>query len=357
MIQNQHIMGWGVGNPEPAPGVYDFADLDSRIQFIRSSGGVPVITLCCAPDWMKGGKPGHTDWHQLTEAPYREHYGDFAALSATVARRYPDVRHFMVWNEFKGFFDEESNRWDAEGYTDLYNQVYDALKAVDPRIQIGGPYLDMAEPPSPGVSDESRLSGRWGTVDSRTLDAFEYWLARKQGADFVVVDGEATVRKGFTNEFTALERFSAVNRWIRGRTNLPIWWAEWYVASGADWSPERQIALRAAAMIELAGSGARTVLYWNPRPRSDCATCLWTATSDSDGGRPLQFLTQVLQNFARWFSPDTRPEWIATVPEVRALAQPLGAVLVNTTDARVTATIEGDRVTLAPYETRWISSG
>ncbi len=77
---------------------------------------------------MKGGTPGQTDWDRLTAAPLPKHYPDFAALSAVSAHRYPDVRHFMVWNEFKGFFDEENNRWDAEAYTELYNQVYEAVK-------------------------------------------------------------------------------------------------------------------------------------------------------------------------------------------------------------------------------------
>jgi hypothetical protein len=142
MVQNQHIMGWGADNPEPAPGVYNFASLDRRINFIRATGGIPVITLCCAPDWMKGGVPGKTDWGQLTKAPLPEHYADFAELSAVVARRYPDVRHFMVWNEFKGFFDEENKRWDAASYTELYNQVYKAVKAVNPLNRVGGPYID-----------------------------------------------------------------------------------------------------------------------------------------------------------------------------------------------------------------------
>ncbi|HEX2298171.1 MAG TPA: hypothetical protein VHH34_06590, partial [Pseudonocardiaceae bacterium] len=81
VAQNQHIMGWGAENPEPAPGVYRFDSLDDRINFIRSTGGTPVITLCCAPDWMKGGRPGQTDWDRLTVAPEPEHYADFAALS------------------------------------------------------------------------------------------------------------------------------------------------------------------------------------------------------------------------------------------------------------------------------------
>ncbi|MFE2447435.1 hypothetical protein ACWDHW_32840 [Streptomyces melanosporofaciens] len=93
MPQNQHIMGWGAGNPEPSPGHYDFADLDRRIALMRRTGTAPVLTLCCAPDWMKGGEPGRTDWSQkaLETAPTPEHYEDFAALwpRGPRARRIP----------------------------------------------------------------------------------------------------------------------------------------------------------------------------------------------------------------------------------------------------------------------------
>jgi hypothetical protein len=70
-----------VDNPEPSPGQYDFRSLDRRMDFIRRSGGIPVIVLCCAPDWMKGGEAGQTDWDRLEDTPLPEHFADFAALS------------------------------------------------------------------------------------------------------------------------------------------------------------------------------------------------------------------------------------------------------------------------------------
>ncbi|HET8661276.1 MAG TPA: hypothetical protein VFM55_20040, partial [Micromonosporaceae bacterium] len=103
--QNQHIFGWGALNPQPRPGVYEWTSLDRRMRLVRSTGGTPVITLCCAPDWMKGGRPGETDWTRLHAAPRPEHYRDFAQLAVAVAKRYPQVRHFLVWNEMKGFWD------------------------------------------------------------------------------------------------------------------------------------------------------------------------------------------------------------------------------------------------------------
>lgn len=356
IVQNQHIMGWGAENPEPAPGVYRFASLDRRINFIRATGGIPIITLCCAPDWMKGAKRGRTNWNRIADAPLPEHYADFAALSAVIASRYPDVRHFVVWNEFKGFFDQNNKRWDAEAYTNLYNQVYEAVKAVNPLNRVGGPYIDMAAPPPDTPEHASGLRGPWGSVDQRALDAFDYWLTHKRGADFVVVDGHATTEDGAPDEFEALDKLSAVSRWVRAQTELPLWWTEWYVEpTDNDWSDQHQVAVRTAAMIEMAKSGVNTALYWNPAPSDeDCAICLWTDTEANDGGQPLPFL-KVLQNFAQWFPPGVHLEEVPAPPAVRVLAQPRMLVVVNTQDSAVRVSIDGRDMHLGPYGTQWVS--
>ncbi|MBM2809282.1 MAG: beta-glucosidase/6-phospho-beta-glucosidase/beta-galactosidase [Chloroflexi bacterium] len=177
--QNQHILGFGADNINPAPGVYDWESLDRRINLIRSMNAVPVITLCCAPDWMKGGQPGGTDWTKIEKAPLPSHYTSFADLARQVALRYPDVRHYLVWNELKGFWNDAANNWDYVGYTRMYNLVYDALKSVDSSIQVGGPYLVI----------EGTGSGRGGwaaasPITDRNRRVLEYWLRNKRGADF-----------------------------------------------------------------------------------------------------------------------------------------------------------------------------
>ncbi|MEV7073459.1 xylan 1,4-beta-xylosidase [Streptomyces sp. NPDC093990] len=371
--QNQHIMGWGADNPEPVKGRYDFEDLDRRVDFMRSSGSTPTITLCCAPDWMKGGEAGvgNTDWSKaaLETAPDPAHFEDYAELAATVAKRYPDVRHFIVWNEFKGFWNDAQARWDYEGYTRLYNLVYKALKKVDPKIMVGGPYLvmDSVDPRSPDAS--ATFKGPWGAMDQRILDAFDYWNRNKAGADFVVVDGSSYTNDDelLPDEFAATGKFTAVSRWVRQRTgNLPLWWAEYYVepADSRDeregWSENRRVAVQAAGMIALAKGGTTSAFYWNPENEkgTDCAGCLWTPTSGKGGGQPLP-MYDLVSRFSRAFAPGTAYSTVPVapddVPNVRVLATDSTVLVVNTLDRRISAKVDGKRFDMQAYEVRWLT--
>jgi hypothetical protein len=370
--QIQHIMGWGAGNPEPVEGRYDFEEMDRRIDFVRATGGTPVVTLCCAPDWMKGGKSGtgDTDWSQsaLETAPEPEHFQDFADLAATVARRYPDVRHFIVWNEFKGFWNDAEARWDYEGYTRLYNLVYKALKKVDEDIMVGGPYLVMDSlDPRQEQDASTSLKGPWGAMDQRILDAFDYWDKNRAGADFVVVDGSSYTADDelLPDEFAATEKFTAVSEWVRERSpGLPLWWAEYYVepADANDdrrgWSETRRVAVQAAGLIGMAKGGATSAFYWNPEEKSgECPGCLWTPTDTSGGGRALP-MYDLLARFGAEFPPGTRYETVSVAaddrPNVRVLADDDAVLVVNTLDRQISAKIDGRRFAMGAYEVRWL---
>jgi hypothetical protein len=353
MLQNQHIMGFGVGNPEPSPGRFDFTDLDSRVTLMDRSGGLPVITLCCAPDWMKGGAAGQTDWNTLTDAPQAQHFDDFATLAATVAKRYSHIRYFMVWNEFKGFWRDTSQRPNAEAYTQLYNKVYTALKAVNPDIQVGGPYIPINSHTS---GSGSEVQGPWGIVDQHSLDALEYWLDHKKGADFIVVDGASVTEEHqlIPDEFGALGKFSTVTRWLRDKSgDLPVWWAEWYIAPEQNtWSEPRRLAVQAASMMEFATSGAATALYWSPQAGTGaCPGCLW---SPADGSALPTY--DLMADFTKWFPAGVPLEQVTSSdPKVRVLAQKRQLVMVNTTNAPRTATVDGRQVELQPYQVKWSS--
>ena len=47
----------------------------------------------------------------------------------------------QVWNELKGFWNKDENRWAYENYTEMYNMVYLRVKEVNPVAKIGGKYL------------------------------------------------------------------------------------------------------------------------------------------------------------------------------------------------------------------------
>ncbi|KUO16355.1 GH39 family glycosyl hydrolase [Streptomyces dysideae] len=371
--QNQHIMGWGADNPEPVKGRYDFEAMDRRIDFVRASGGTPVVTLCCAPDWMKGGKAGvdNTNWSQaaLETAPEPEHFEDFAALAVTVAKRYPDVRHFIVWNEFKGFWNDAEARWDYEGYTRLYNLVHKALKAVDPDIMVGGPYLVMDSVDPRAEEASTALTGSWGAMDQRIVDAFAYWNKNKVGADFVVVDGSSYTRDDefLSDEFAATDKFTAVSQWVRRQTgDLPLWWAEYYVetADGNDdrkgWSEPHRVAVQAAGMIAMAEGGATSGFYWNPEEEkgTDCPGCLWTPTDRAGGGKKLP-MYDLVARFSREFPPGTAYESVSVaaddVPDVRVLATDKAVLVVNILDRPISAKVDGKRFDMRAHEVKWLS--
>ncbi|MGP3933767.1 GH39 family glycosyl hydrolase [Nonomuraea sp. KM88] len=355
MLQNQHIMGFGAFNPEPHPGRYVWEDLDSRMNLMRQSGATPVITLCCAPDWMKGGPEGPTSeegWAEhLEDAPYPEHFDDFAKLSAAVATRYKDVKYFMVWNEFKGFWKDHSKPADYKGYTELYNKVYDAVKAARPDAQIGGPYLGFDS----NKGGDTELRGEWGVVNQHVLDAFTYWFEHKKGADFVVVDGASVTdaHELLPDEFGALSKFSAVTQWLRDKTgDLPVWWSEWYFVpeDGTTWPEPKRLAVQAASMVEFARSGAATALYWNPQAKEgSCPACLWEPRTGAE-----QPTARLVAGFTKWFPAGVELEAVTSSDaKVRVLAQPEQLLLVNTSDGQVTTTVAGTRFTLKPYEIKW----
>jgi hypothetical protein len=356
--QNHHLMGFGTTNPEPSPGDYDWDSLDERMELTEETGGKAMLTLCCAPDWMKGGEAGDTDWTLLEENPLPEHYGDFAKLAAEAVKRYPQVERVMVWNELKGFYNQAANRWDYEGYTDFYNQVYRAVKDARPDVQVGGPYvvlisLDQGEP---DASDT--VTGPWGAADQRALDVVGYWLQHNVGADFLAIDASTKTRQDtIPSVLDGTQKYADLDRWLRERSNLPIWWAEFYpdVPDGAEAGADSPASATAtlAAVAAYARSGASGALLWGPQGDPELKyAALWTDATLDDGGQPTP-LTAAWQ----WLVPRLAE---GNVEIGRSANSPLlvfrasdGAVVVNPTDETVQVTpdtepVQGWAVTVVP---------
>lgn len=295
-LQNQHLMGFGAENPWPDQDSdeRDWGSLDERIQLIEDTDGTPVITLCCAPGWMT---PSGEDWPQDYEAPKPEFYDEYAKLAAEAAARYPQVKHFQVWNEFKGFWNEEANRWDHEGYTELYNLVYTAVKEVRPDAELGGPYVSL-NTYADCSHDCSDLQGAWGTVDQRDLDAIEYWLANAVGAEFFTVDAWSSTKDGYhPGPEQTYQKFRDITEWITARTELPVWWSEFYAPAAAG-SEAGSVDLMRAAIGGMSSGGAAVALFWGPECQSELP-CIWTPTGEAGGGQPTEYLPLVQEYSGR----------------------------------------------------------
>jgi len=353
--QNQHIMGWGVENPQPRPGQYRWAGLDRRIRLIRQTGGTPIITLCCAPDWMKGGTPGRTDWSLLERAPDPGHYDDFADLARRVALRYPDVRYFQVWNEMKGFHDARRNTWDIAAYTRMYNKVYRAVKSARPDAQVGGPYMPIDSwSTARRSSHPSHLRGPWGVVDKRALNAITYWLKHNAGADFIAIDmSTATNDKGLTTDpFAALGKLRAVTRWVHRRTDLPIWIAEWYpLPQRGSFPLRKQDAIMSAGLATMAAEGVSMVLLWGPqRGQPDgCRGCLWTVRKGVPRVTPA-FVSS--DQIASLLDAGVSSDGVDLRGDVAAVRSGNGVFWVNKTPRGATGRHGANKVRLDPFETR-----
>jgi hypothetical protein len=275
---------------------------------------------------MKGGEAGKTDWSQLEDSPTPEHFGDFAALAALAVQRYPQIERVLVWNELKGFYSQEDNRWDYEAYTELYNQVYAAVKAVRPAVQVGGPYVVLTSL-DPGTPDSSDVSGPWGVADRRALDVVDHWLQNNIGADF---DASTSTRQGTTpvRPDVGAQKYADLTAWLRHRTHLPIWWAEFYpnVPEAETGGPSSQASAAAtlAAVAAYAEAGAAAALLWGPQGHSLKFSGLWTSSTRTDGGQPTpltrawQRLVPRLAKGGRGDRPQRRSRCSRSVtPEVR----------------------------------------
>jgi hypothetical protein len=351
-LQNTHIIGWGPHNINPEPGVYDWSTLDARFEHMKRFDAPLVVTLCTAPGWMK--RHGKT-W-SMEDRPSEEHFDDFAKLCVEVAKRYPQVRHYQVWNEFKGFWSKEKNAWDVELYTEFYNKVYSALKAHDATLKIGGFYLVVSGTGSnlPGIDTGVAILPK-----ERRL--FEYWIKHKVGADFICVD------KGIKdyhdkNKYTAdqllayTDSYERIGKQIHEMCDLPIWWAEYYGIGGPKHGvtmEQQTVGFASIYNHMILGSNA-VGLLWNP-VQGEVAHALVTDVRQPDGGQELPH-TQLMGIINQYFGRGTSIYPVTSSDSyVEALVSSTHALLINKKNLPTPVTFEGKTYNMNAYAFELVS--
>jgi hypothetical protein len=397
--QNTPIMGWGLPDPWPDPSASepsDWSALDARLRLVEGTGGIPVLTLCEAPWWMKGQLQPDGATLALSRADewstraYSSRILDdkmdaWLLLVQRVAERYMappySVRYFQVWNELKGYYDPVTNVYDfttsaghpnepdaTHGYTYLYNRVYDRLMSVADGlgiargdVKVGGPYVVMDTWSSANQSNPSAITKPYGTFDQRPLDVVMYWLRHKTDAGFISVDVDTSNKDGVDISFASVasEKFADVVRWIRsldvarypGAATLPIWLAEWYANPQTDWTNHvHSNAIKTYAMMEFLKAGGAVALAWGGSAQGRSGPGLWTDTV-AGGGKALPFYSSY-RDFKQYFAPGTQLYRTTAAPIglVDAVASASEVMLVNMTSKTVVASVDGTIMSLAPYQ-------
>jgi hypothetical protein len=351
-FQNQHIMGWGAGNPEPQAGSYQWNDLDHRADLMRSIDTPIMITFCTAPGWMKG-----TDDWAMEEEVEDTHVDEFAGLCAAIAQRYQDVDYFQVWNEMKGYWSTPLNNWDYIRYTTLYNAVYEAVKAIRPDAKVGGPYLVIQG----DGGEELGKSGRdtFAAIGSRDWTVINYWLQNKTGADFFCFD-YGLIDYHDPNQYTKSEKmqltrhFGLILQQIREKTDLPIVISEFY--GGSDASDEQFTAANhASCYYHAIVHNAFLGLVWDPQ-EGEIDNYLFTDTQVSEGGQPTPHYA-VVKTINDYFSEGTQLyRAVASSEDIEVMASAERTLLINKTENTLTVQVNGETVTLNRYEVKVINT-
>jgi hypothetical protein len=106
---------------------YRWDAADALLNGLQDHGIAAVVTLVGTPRWANGGRG--PSWAPKSAS-------SFASFAYAAARRYPQVRHWVIWNE-------PNKNWSLRPttpatYVRLLNAAYAAIKRVNPRDLVAG---------------------------------------------------------------------------------------------------------------------------------------------------------------------------------------------------------------------------
>jgi hypothetical protein len=147
--------------------------------------------------------------------------------------------------------------------------------------------------------------------------------------------------------------FARVTTQIRAMTDLPIWWAESYVASSDNWN--FQAVGMASMLYHQLQSGSAVSFRWQPQGEHDGPyrgndQALFSDTRFPGGGQPFASYF-VYRTFTEFFPRGTvLTSARSASPDLEVLASTTHALLINKRQAVVRAVVNGTEFMLAPYE-------
>ena len=129
--------------------VYNFSQIDQIYDGLLAQGVRPVVEIGFMPKQLAAWPAGHPFWYHPVVAPPAD-YARWDALIGAFARHLVDRYgidevaqwYFEVWNEPNIDFWAGEPKQDS--YFTLYAHTARAVKAVDPRLRIGGPATSSA---------------------------------------------------------------------------------------------------------------------------------------------------------------------------------------------------------------------
>ena len=203
---------------EPTDPAYAWpAEVDSAIDGAGRSGLGVAVLVAGSPAWANGSRP--SIW--APDAP-----SDFADFVVAAARRYPAVRHWMIWGEpNKGDRFQPNAENDPKGpraYALLLDAAYEGLKEVSTdNTVIGGMTWTGGDVTPSRFLDWMRLpSGRPPRLD---------WFGHNP-FPFRFPDLARAPAEGGYRDISDLDTFGAELRAAYGR-EVPLWLSEFNVQS------------------------------------------------------------------------------------------------------------------------------
>lgn len=147
-------------NPrDPSDPAYDWPEpVDYALRTAEPFGIELLLNVSQTPEWANGGFPPF-------RAPKRAR--DYADFMEAASRRYPEVRHWAIWNEpnrTTGYFAPPRGRlsqdkYVARHYSTLVDKAYASLKKVSrSNLVIGGSSYDAA---SSGAAPDFQGARKW----------------------------------------------------------------------------------------------------------------------------------------------------------------------------------------------------